>query len=153
MNRVVIMSEKKKPNKSNDSMETWLDEHNLDEIVETTNLDILPKYDIIPKDDLITIRKVVISGIPKRVDVVKDGSNLSLDFLSITDSGVKYSLPFNSKALQRSYISLAIKECKAKDKTEIDFSKIIGKMYGLKREQFTAKGFTQAPLKFFRLEK
>ena len=143
----------KKPNKSNESIESWLDSHNLDEIIDTTNLDILPKYDIIQENDLITIRKVVIAGIPKRVDVVKEGTNLTLDFLSITDSGVKYSLPFNSKALQRSYIALAIKECKATNKSEIDFSKIIGKMYGLKREQFTAKGFTQAPLKFFRLEK
>ena len=144
------MSEKKKPNKTESS---WLDGHDLTELVNTSNLNILPKYDMIPENDLITMRKIVIVGLPKSVIVDKDDKTLNLNFITISDNGIEYSLPFNSKALQRSFIILAVKESKAMNKTEIDFSKIIGKMYGIKREQFTAKGFTQSPLKFFRLEK
>jgi len=145
----------KKPNEineTNDFDDSWLDKHDLDEIIKTTNLNILPKYEIIQENDLLTTRKVIIDGIPKRVDVIKDNTNLKLLYLTIIDSGVHYSLPLNSIALQRSYIALAIKECKATSKEQIDFSKIIGKMYGLKRETFTSKGYTQSPLKFFRLE-
>jgi len=145
------MVDDKKTDKSVES--NWLDEHNLNELIDTTNLNILPKYDMIPKDDLITTRKVVIVSLPKAVSVEKDGTMLNLQFITISDNGITFSLPFNSKALQRSLISLAIKESKAIHKKDIDFSKILGKMYGLKREQFTTKGYTQSPLKFYRLDK
>ena len=62
-------------------------------------------------------------------------------------------MPFNSKALQRSFVALAIKFSNATTKTEIDFATVLGKTVGIKREQFTAQGFTQSPLKFFVLEK
>ena len=146
------MSEKK-PNKTDKNVEatSWLDTHDLNEVINTTNLDILPKYDIIIENDLITTRKVIIDSLPIRKFIEK--ANKDLDYITIIDNGIKYSLPFNSVALQRSFISLAIKESKATKQEEIDFSKILGKMYGLKREQFTAQGFTQSPLKFFSLEK
>ena len=139
--------------KTNDSNDSWLDQHDLNELIETSNLDILPKYEIIKENDLITSRKVIIDSLPKHVSTVKNNTNLELEYVNIMDSEIRYSLPFNSKALQRSFIILAIKESNAKKPNEIDFSKLIGKMYGLKREQFTTKGFTQSPLKFFRLEK
>lgn len=149
------MSEKKKTDKTDKSNDTnsWIENHDLVELVETTNLNILPKYDMIPENDLTTSRKVVICELPKSATVEKDGQILDLNFITISDNNIKYSLPFNSKALQRSFIAMAIKESKALNYKDIDFSKIIGKMVGLKREQFTAKGFTQAPLKFFRLDK
>jgi len=149
------MVDDKKTVKTDDS---WLDEHNLNEIVDTTNLNILPKYDAIPENDLITTRKVIIESLPIDKHVVKkDKTELDLTFITISDNGIKFSLPFNSKALQRSLISLAIKESKAMNKKDIDFSKILGKMYGLKREQFSVERngivFTQSPLKFFMLSK
>ena len=143
------MVDKKTENVKTDS---WIDTHDLNEVIETTNLDILPKYDLIKESDLITVRKVVIMSLPKNVEVVKKGKMLSLHFITISDNGINYSLPFNSIALQRSFLSIAIKESKAKSKTEIDLSKVLGKMLGLKREQFEAHGFIQAPLKFFLLE-
>ena len=130
---------------------SWLDTHDLNEVINTTNLEILPKYDIIAKDDLITTRKVVIDSLPIRKFIEK--ANKDLDYITIVDNGIKYSLPFNSIALQRSYIALAIKESNATKQSEIDFSKILGKTYGLKREKFTAHGYEQAPLKFYSLEK
>ena len=144
-----------KNSETKETKETWLDQHDLTEIIATTNLDILPKYEIIAENDLITSRKVIIDSIPVRKFISK--ANKDLDYITIIDSGIKYNLPFNSIALQRSYISLAIKECKATTIKEIDFSKILGKMYGIKREQFTINRdntlYTQAPLKFFILEK
>ena len=130
---------------------SWLDTHDLNEIINTTNLDILPKYEIISENDLITTRKVIIDSLPIRKFIEK--ANKDLDYITIIDNGIKYSLPFNSIALQRSYIALAIKESKATKQSEIDFSMILGKTYGLKREKFTAHGFEQAPLKFYSLEK
>jgi len=126
------------------------DDIDLDEIVETTNLNILPKYEQIAKDDLTTIRKIVILSLPKPVYIEKVKKQLR--FMMISENGVKFSLPADSIALRRSLISLAIKESKAKSKDDIDMSKVIGKMYGIKREQFTAKGFTQSPFKFFELD-
>jgi len=149
------MVDDKKTNKTiktNDS-NSWLDQHDLNELIETSNLDILPKYEIIKEDDLITSRRVIIDSLPKHVSTIKNNTNLELEYVNIIDSEIKYSLPFNSKALQRSFIILAIKESNAKEPKDIDFSKLIGKMYGLKREQFTAKGYTQSPLKFYRLDK
>jgi len=126
------------------------DDIDLDEIVETTNLNILPKYEQIGKDDLTTIRKIIILSLPKPVYIEKVKKQLR--FMMISENGVKFSLPADSIALRRSLISLAIKESKAKSKDDIDMSKVIGKMYGIKREQFTAKGFTQSPFKFFELD-
>lgn len=143
------MPEKKDASKTESN--ALLDDIDLDELIETTNLDILPKYEAIDKDDLTTIRKVVIHSLPKFSYVEKVGKDLR--FMVISENGVKFSLPADSIALRRSLISLAIKECKATTKEAIDMSKVIGKMYGIKRERFEAKGFTQAPYKFFNLEK
>jgi len=144
------MSEKKKTDKS---MKSWLDNHDLDELIDTTNKEIKPKYEMIPKGNTEIIRKVIISTLPK--DFISEKKGLELTAMVIIDNGIEYSLPFDSIALQRSLISLAIKECEAKTKKDIDLSKLLGKMYGIKREQFTVnknnKTFTQAPLKFFRL--
>ena len=142
--------EKAKETDNTEVIENWLDNHDLDELIETTNMKILPKYEIIVENDLITSRKVIINSLPKKVFVEK--ANQDLEYMTIIDSGIKYSLPFNSKALQRSLISLAIKESKAKTRETIDMSKVLGKMYIIKRKQFTSKsGFTTAPLSFFPL--
>ena len=140
------MSENKKTNKS---VKSWLDNHDLNELITTTNKDIKPKYEMIPKGNTDIIRKVIIISLPK--DFISEKKGLELTAMTINDTGIEYSLPFDSVALQRSLISLAIKECDAKTVKDIDLSKVIGKMYGIKREQFTAKGFTQSPLKFFNL--
>jgi len=135
-----------------DTNETWLDSHDLNELIETTKLEILPKYDLIQEDDLLTSRKVIIESLPESKEIVKNGKTLNLTFITIRDNDIKYSLPFNSKALQRSLIQIAIKESKAIKQTDIDLSKVIGKFVGLKREQFEAKGFIQQPYKFYSLD-
>lgn len=136
-------NESKKAEKSN---ETFFDDIDLNELIETTKLEILPKYDIIKEDDLTTSRKVIIESLPIKKFIEKIGKELW--FMEISDNGIRYSLPCNSIALRRSLIALAIDK-NTNDKTEIDFSKILGKSAFIKREQFTAKGFTQAPLKFY----
>lgn len=141
-----MVKENDKTDKTN-----WLEQHDLKEVFETTQLDILPKYDLIPTKDLKTTRKISIVSLPISKHIVKNDKELDLTFITILDNEIKYSLPFNSKALQRSFIGIAIKLSNAKSQSEIDFSKVIGKTIGIKREQFTAKGFTQAPLKFYLL--
>ena len=143
----------KKAEKSIKENPNWLSQHNLNEIMETSKLDILPKYDIITENDLITSRKVVILSLPESKEIKKDDKVLNLTFITISDNDIAYSLPFNSIALQRSFITLAIQMSKAKSQKDIDFSKVLGKFVGIKREQFTAKGFTQSPLKFYNLSK
>lgn len=145
------MTTDKKETKETKQAKNWLDFHDLKEIYETTMLKILPKYEMIKKDDLTTMRKIKILSLPIDKIVEKDNETLDLTFINISDNDVSYSLPFNSKALQRSLISLAINVCNAKSISEIDLSKVIGKIIGIKRERFTAKGFTQSPLKFFLL--
>lgn len=121
----------------------------LTEIVKTTNLDIKPKYDLIPKGDLLTIRNVSIVSLPKYKLVIVDGAEMNLMFMELNDNGIIYSLPCSSVALRRSIVAIAIRLCGAKTQAEIDISKVIGTQLCIKREQFTAKGFTQSPLKFF----
>jgi len=129
---------------------SWIDTINLDELIETTNLNIIPKFDLIAKGDLITTVKAKILSIPKEKELTKkDGEKLTIPIMEVEVQGIKYQLFCSSIALQRSIISLAIKECNADTRDKIDLSKIIGKTYNLKRDEFTAKGFTQAPLKFF----
>lgn len=132
---------------------SWLGNHDLDEVIETTNLDILPKFDLINDGDLETTKHIKLLGLPFSKEIEKDGKELTLTFLEISHKGIKYSLPFNSKALQRSFLSIAIKECSAENPSEIDLSIMLGKKVGIKREQFKAKGFTQSPYKLFRLIK
>ena len=146
------MTTDKKETKKTIEPLNWLDAHDLNEVFETTQLDILPKYDIIKTDDLTTIRKIKITSLPISKHLEVKGKELDLTFITISDNEMRYSLPFNSIALQRSFIGVAIKLSKAKSVAEIDFSKVLNKIIGIKREQFEAKGFTQAPFKFFLLD-
>lgn len=145
------MTTDKKETKETKETKNWLDSHDLQEIYNTTMLKILPKYDLIQEKDLTTMRKIQILSLPIDKIIEKDNETLDLTFINISDNDVSYSLPFNSKALQRSLIALAINVCNAKSIKEIDLSKIIGKTIGIKREQFVSHGFTQSPLKFFLL--
>ena len=122
----------------------------LAELLETTNMDILPKYNLISENDLTTIRKVKIEKLPYTKYIEKVEKELT--FMIISDNGIKYSLSCDSIALRRSILSCAIKITKAKDIESIDLSKIVGILLGIKREKFTAKGFTQSPFKFFVLD-
>jgi len=145
--------ETKEPKKT--EIKTFLDDIDLDELVDTTWMDILPKYDLIPKDDLLTSRKVKILVLPKQkyIEKTKDGKVIDKElwFMAISDNDVKYSLNADSIALRRSIGSIAIKLSKAKVKSEIDLSKVLNVLVGIKRREFTAKGFKQAPLQFFLL--
>lgn len=133
---------------------SWLDSHDLDEVIKTSDMRILPKYNGIMEKDLLTTRRVIIESLPVDKHIkTKDGKELDLTFITISDNDVMYSLPFNSKALQRSLLTLAIRESNASNKSEIDLSKVIGKMVGLKREQFKAKGFDAESYKFYSLDK
>ena len=146
------MSKQDKQEKPIADLPHWVKDHDLTEILETSKLMILPKYDLIPENDLITSRRIRIVSLPETKQITKDGKDLVLNFITISDNDIKYSLPFNSIALQRSFIGLAIKFSNAKTKKDIDFSKVLNKLIGIKREQFTAKGFTQQPYKFYDLD-
>lgn len=134
----------KETKKTNDS---WLDEHDLTEVIETAKLKILEQYNLIPKDDFITTRKVIIQTLPERKFIEK--ANRELEVMVISDNGIKYNLWFNSKSLQRSFLKLAIHFSKAESKEQIDLSKPIGKLVGLKRIQFKAQGYDAQALNFY----
>ena len=150
-----MTTDKKESEKPIEPLENnnWLNSHDLNELIETTKLEILPKYDLIKPDDLITSRKVKILSLPVSKYIEKDGKKLNLTFITISDNDIAYSLPFNSIALQRSLLSLAIEKSKADIKENIDLSVVLNVLIGIKREQFTAKGFTQSPYKFYNLDK
>lgn len=140
---------------------TWLDEHDLDEIINTTHMEIIDTYNIIEKDDLLHSRKVIIETLPE-IKVVEKGEHqgLELTTMNITDQGKLYQLLLNAKSTQRSIIRMAILESekqlnrKIKDKSEIDMSLIIGKLYLLKRERVKVKGYPeQRPLIFSEIKK
>lgn len=129
-----------------------LDNIDLVELIETTNLDILPNFQksVIVESDLTTIRRVIINSLPTSKFIKKVGKELL--FMTIIYNGIKYSLSADSIALRRSLYSLAIKECNAKTKDDIDLSSILGKKFVIKRREFTSKsGFTASPLQFFSL--
>ena len=142
--------------KTEKTEKSWLDGINLTELIETTNMDIKPKYSLIPKDDFLTIRRVSIISLPITKDVVKNKGTknektLSLSFMEISDNGIIYSLPANSMSLRRSIISCAITLSEIKDIKDLDLSVVLGKLLGIKREKFTAKGYDAQALKFFLL--
>lgn len=139
-----------------DSIETseWLGNHDFNEIIETTNMEILDKYDLIPKDDFTKIRKVKIMTLPTTKQVDSKEFKGKMTTMTINDSGKLYNLRCNSIATQRSIIQMAIKESqkhlkrKLKDKKEIDMSLILGKLYNLSRKSFKAQGFNAQALVF-----
>ena len=128
----------------------------LTEIVETTNLDIKPKFLAIPKDDFLTVRKVQIISLPVQKDVILDKGKKTeragkLFYMEINDNDVIYSLPANAVALRRSIIACAVKLSGAVDEKGIDLSIVLNKLLGIKRVSFTAKGFIAQSLIFFPL--
>lgn len=133
------------------------DDIDISEIVETTNMDILPKYDKIPKGNLDIARRISIGKIPyyKFIPKDKDGKEINawLRFMEILDNGIRYSLSADSVALRRSLNSCAIKVLRITDSKEFnaetDLQCLEGMTLIVKRRQFKAKGFTQAPLQFF----
>lgn len=141
-------------NPKTDNKPTLLDNIDMDELVGTTNLDIIDKYDIIDKDDTTTIRKVVIKSLPepKFIKEIKGKPfNKYLLYMLISDSGKLYSLNVDAISTRRSIGSIAIKLCKAKTKEQVDLSIVIGKLVGIKREAFTTSYGEHKPLKFFLL--
>ena len=129
----------------------------IDELIETTKLEILPKYETIKPKDTTTERIVKIVSLPKAKFIEKkaDGSLLNKDllFMTISDNSIVYSLSAESIALRRSLIALAMKLCNAEVKADIDMSVLIDKYAIIKRVEFTAKGFTQSPIQFFQYKK
>lgn len=126
----------------------------IDELIETTNLNILPDYakEIIPKDDFQTTRKVVIETLPKIKNIDTEKFTGKRRFMTISDNGILYSVAIDSISFYRSFIALDIKINKVKEKKDIDLSRLIGKTVGIKRIQFTNKdGLTNQCLNFFPL--
>jgi len=125
----------------------------IDELIKTSKLEILPKYETIQPKDLTTERLIKIVSLPKAKYIEKkaDGSILdkNLLFMVISDNGIDYSLSAESIALRRSLIVLAMKLCNAETKDDIDMSILIDKFAIIKRVQFKAKGFVQQPIQFF----
>jgi len=120
------------------------------EILETSKLEILPSFNklVIKEKDFNTVKHVVIAKLPYAKYIEKVGRELL--FMEVICDGIRYSLPADSIALRRSLISLAIKECEAKEPSEIDINAIVGKTYAIKRREFTSKsGFISSPLQFF----
>ena len=134
----------------------WLLTHDLEELVNTANLKILPPFNFINEDDLKTTLSIIIKDLPKTKHIIsKDGSiDANIPYAIILFNGIEYSLQSGSKGLQRSMIIKAIELTQVKlkktiTKDEIDLSILIDKMFSIKREKFTAKGFTQSPYKIF----
>lgn len=134
----------------------WLNKHNLAEIVNTTNLFILPSFNFIPENDLKTTFDIIIKDLPKSKHIEsKDGSiNAIIPYAIVEFETIEYSLQAGSIALQRSFICKAIELTQKKlgkriTEKEIDLSIILDKTVKIKREKFTTKGFTQAPYKIY----
>lgn len=138
---------------------SWIDGHNLDELLSTTNLDILPDFskEVIREGNLTTSRKVIIETLPERKEISdKQGNTKKADYITISDNGIIYQCPCG-KACQRSLISLAIKlkqkelKRKLKDKSEIDLSIILGKVAIARRRVFKTDDMDEPaqPIQFF----
>lgn len=141
--------DKKKTDKS------VLDDIDIDNVIKTANMDILPDYanEVIPKDDFKTIRKVIIETLPtfKEIDTKKFKGTRK--FMQISDNNVIFQLAIDSKSLMRSLVALDVKMHVVKEKKELDLSRLIGKMVGIKRVEFTNKdGYINQCLNFFPLK-
>lgn len=137
---------------TNTSDKSILDNINLDELIKTTNLEILPNYtkDVILDNDLKTIRQVIIESLPEAKDIESEKFTGQRLFMKIKDNGILYNLSADSVSLRRSLIALDIQENNVQSKDEIDLSRLIGKMYNIKRVKFTSKnGLTNTALNFF----
>ena len=145
----------KKTDNTEKAKESFFDDINLKEIVKTTNMDILDKYDLIEADDNTTIRKVKIIELPKKVlvkEIKGKPFNKKLWFMTISDNGKLYSLNADSISLRRSIVSLAIKLSKAKTEQEIDFEKILNVLVGICRTKFEDSFGIHTPYNFFPLQ-
>ena len=134
----------------------WLLTHDLEELVNTANLKILPPFNFINEDDLKTTLNIIIRDLPKTKHVISKDKTIdaNIPYAIVEFNGIEYSLQSGSKALQRSMIIKAIEYTQMKlkktiTKNEIDLSILIDKMFSIKREKFTTKGFTQSPYKIF----
>lgn len=118
----------------------WLDEHNIDEILETEKLDIKDEFSI-PENDFTTVRKIKICSMPYIKKGIKTKTHGIIDayFVDIKENGIDKVLWYESKVLQRSFIATAIKLCNAKTKSELDLSVMLGKMVNIRRISFTDK--------------
>lgn len=145
----------KKPNDMEKEL-SMIDDIDLDELIETTQLEILPDFakEVIIKDDFKTVRKVIIESLPVFKEIDSEKFKGTIRVMKIIDNGVIYSLKADSIALRRSLFALDITMNQVKDKKDIDISRLIGKTVAIKRIQFTNKaGQTNQALQFFPLEK
>lgn len=148
------MSEKK-PDKQIDTME-WLRQHDLDEVINTVNLEILDDYSktVIMKDDFTTIRKVKIISLPKSKKIDSKKFKGTIHTMIINDSGKDYQLKADSIALQRSLIKIIMSEMKKNgikniNPKNLDYNAIIDKFFNISRTSFTNKnGYTNQCLVF-----
>ena len=143
-----------------ETIKNWLDDHDINEIIATDNLDIVDNYNsVIPFDDLMTIRDITIKSMPymKHIKPKKEGKQeYDGNFIDITDNGKEYQLPFDSKALQRSFITTVKALCEKKlkhritDQKDLDVSIILDKTVSIKRELVRKDGYKdQFPYKLF----
>lgn len=141
----------KEANKNDNSNETSVfDDINLDELINTTNLNISDKYDMIDADDLKTIRKVKIVELPVRKNVKK--FNKDLLFMKISDNDKVFSIGADSISLRRSLLACAIKLCNAETKEQIDLSVLIGKLVNIQRTEFKDSYGKHTPYNFSIIE-
>lgn len=134
----------------------WLNQHDLEELVKTANLKILPPFNFIEEGDLETTLEIILRDLPKSKHVESKDKKIDaiIPYAVVEFKGILYSLQSGSKALQRSILTKAIEFTQAKlrriiTKDEIDLSTVIDKTFKIKRDEFTAQGFTQAPYKIF----
>lgn len=129
-----------------------IDDIDLNELIKTTNLNIIEKYNLIPTDDLTTARRVVIKSLPKPVFVKKIKNtefNKYLLFMTISDNGKLYSINVDAISTRRSLIACAIKTSNIANKDDIDLSVLIDKMVGIKRTSFKDSYGIHTPLNFY----
>lgn len=129
-----------------------LDGINIDELIETTKMEILPDYakEILKPHDLFTSRKVIIDSLPtwKEIDTPKWKGTRR--FMTILDNSRKYQVAIDSKSFLRSLVALDIKINDVKQKSDIDLSRLIGLEVGIKRIEFTNKdGLINEALNFY----
>lgn len=126
----------------------------INELIETTKMNILPDYakKVIPRDDFQTSRRVIIESLPKEKNIKSNKWSGKRTFMTISDNGILYSVAIDSISFYRSLIALDIKMNNVETKDDIDLSRLLGKMVGIKRIQFTNKdNLTNQCLNFFPL--